>query len=199
MLPAQVTFAQTALHRIDLWTTLAVSARERFPGEGITHNTVVQKYIASLSIRTELAAESAGIASSAEATYLPVEAHRGSAVGHSSDEAGFQMTNQIPATTTARGRVGTATSATNCSFLVEYANGNDQPPRRHCLASKADFKAFLDKHNDLYPRRAPTAQFPVEFDNWLVEDGTFVVSLKTGSPMHLAFWLSLLLTVISVP
>jgi len=146
--------------RLNLWTTPAT--REHFGSEGITHNTVVKAYIASLSIRTEPAAGSP-IASSAKPAFL--EPHRSSARGHSSDEAG----SQIPATT-ARGRSGV-----RCSFFVTYAS--DRPPRRHCLASKADFKTFLDKNNEL----SKQTHFPIKFDNWLVEDGAFVVSLETAN------------------
>ena len=147
---------------------MAVSTRERFPGEGFTHNTVVETYIASLSIRTELAHGSAGLTSPANATYLPVEAHRSSAGGLSSDEAG----SQIPATT-ARGGISAkiAGNATRCSFLVEYAS--DQPPRRHCLTSKQEFQQFL-----INDRIGSRVQKNAE---WLVQDGAFVVSLKTAT------------------
>ena len=68
------------------------------------------------------------------------------------------------------------TSAISCSFLVEYAS--DQPPRRHCLASKQDFKEFLFNSR--------SASFDQKTAKWLVQDGAFVVSLKTARFAHLA-------------
>ena len=64
---------------------------------------------------------------------------------------------------------GVNITAIRCSFLVEYAS--DQPPRRHCLASKKGkngFTAFLG--TDLRSNAG----------KWLVEHGQAVVSLQYG-------------------
>ena len=64
-----------------------------------------------------------------------------------------------------------STNAIRCSFLVEYAN--DQPTRRHCLASKQELRAFLLNERD--------SSFIQNVAKWLVQDGAFVVSLKTAT------------------